>query len=52
MYRASTGHRLIIVITDEVANYLVKILLLRRISHEIGEALINYALCKHGPSVI
>ena len=49
MYRASTGHRFIIVVTDEVTNYLVTVLLYSGISHEAGEALTNYAFCKHGP---
>ena len=39
LYRANTGHRFIIGVTDEAINYLVPIPLDRGISHDIGEAL-------------
>ena len=53
MYRASTGHRFILVVTDEVTNYLVTIPFHRGTSPEIGDALINYVFCKQGsPSYV
>ena len=47
MYRASTGQRFILVVTDDVPNYLVTVLLHEEL-HEIGEALTNNVFCKHG----
>ena len=49
MYTTRTGHRFILVIADEVTNYLVTIAFYRRTSHKVGEALINYVFCKYGP---
>ena len=53
MYRSRTGHEFILVVTDEVTNYLVTIPLYRGSSHEIAEAVINYVFCKQGsPSYV
>ena len=49
MYRTSTGQRFILVVADEVTNYLVTIPLYRGTSHEVGEAFINHVFCKHSP---
>ena len=49
MYRVSTGHKFIPVVADEAINYLVIIPLYKRISHEIGEALVKHVFCKHAP---
>ena len=50
IYRESTGHSFILVVTEEVANYLVTVHVYRDTSHEAGEALVNHLFCKHGPS--
>ena len=47
MYRSSTGHKLILVVADEVTSYLVTIPLYRGTSHEIGEAH-KSCFCKYG----
>ena len=52
MYRGITGHRFILVVSDEVKNYLFTIPLYRGTSHEIGEAPIKHVFCKHAPPVI
>ena len=52
MYRASTGHRFILVVTNEVTNYLVTIPLHRGTSHDVGEALINYVFENMAPSCL
>ena len=44
MYRASTGHKFIPVVADDVT-----ISLYIGILHKVGEALINYVFCKHSP---
>ena len=49
MYRVSAGHIFILMVVDEVKNYLVTIPLLKGTFYEIGEALINNVFCKHGP---
>ena len=49
IYRASTGHTFILVVTDEVTNCLLTVPLHRWTSPEVGEALINCLFCKHGP---
>ena len=49
MYRASTGHKFILVVADEVPNYLVTITLYRGTSHDIVETLINKVFYKHAP---
>ena len=48
MYRASTGHRFMLVVTDKVT-YLVTITLYIESLYDAGEALINYVFCKYGP---
>ena len=47
MYRASTGHKFILIVTDEVTNYFVIIPLYRGTSNEVGTVLINHVFCKH-----
>ena len=49
MYIASTVHKFILAVTDEVIDYLVTIPLHRAISHKVEEALINHVFCKHAP---
>ena len=41
MYRANTGHKFILTVTDDITNYLLAVPLYRGTFHEIGEALIN-----------
>ena len=41
MYRASTGHKFLLVVADEVTKYSVTIYLFRGASHKVGEAIIN-----------
>ena len=48
-YKYSTDHSFILVVTDEVLNYLVTVLLYRGTSYKVGEALINDLFCKYGP---
>ena len=43
LYRESTGHRFICVVTEEVTKYLVTFLLYKGPLHEIRKALINNA---------
>ena len=50
MYSTGTGHKLIRVVTNKVTIYYMTFPLYRETSHEIGEALINYLFCQHGPS--
>ena len=52
VYRASTGHRFVLVIADEATNCLVAVHVYRGTSYGIGEALKSYAFYKHGPPVI
>ena len=52
MHRPSTGHEFILLVTDEVKNYLATIHLYGEISLKVGEALINHVFCKHGPLLI
>ena len=41
MYKASTSHRFISVVPDEIKNYFVTVPLYRETLHEVGEALLN-----------
>ena len=50
MYRASTGHKFILVVTDEVTNYLVTIPLYRGPSHKARETLIIMNFVNISPS--
>ena len=52
VYRTSLGHSFILVVTDEVTNYLVTIQLWRGASHEVVEALLNYVFCKMSHSCL
>ena len=46
VYRASTGHRFIFMIADELTNYLVT-----NVPNEVEE-LILCAICKHAPFIL
>ena len=49
IYRVSTDHRSILVVADEVTNYLVTSILYRETLSEVGEALMTSVFCKHTP---
>ena len=49
---ASAGHKFILVVTDEVTNYLVTIPFYRRTCYVIEVVLINHVFCKHGLHII
>ena len=50
MYRASTDNKFILVVLDEVINYLVTIPLYRRTLYKVREQFIKHIFCKHGPT--
>ena len=50
MCRISTDHKFILVVTDEVTNYLATIPLYKGTLHYVGEALINHVFFKHSPT--
>ena len=46
MYKAGNDHKITLVVTNELKNYLIKFPMIEE-PHEIGEALINFVFCKH-----